>query len=105
MWKKSCRVGGTVVLLEFGETRVPAMVEAGTPCPGNQPPLCIPVTGELDSQSEGAFLTPRIPTLNLARCHQMRHRPRGSGHNPVGNLARRETGRFLTAEADAAFES
>lgn len=98
-------VGGTVVLFEFRETQVPAMVEAGTPCPDNQPPLCIPVIGELDSQSEGAFLTPRIPTLNLAHCHQMRHRPRGSGHNPMENLARRKKGRYVIGEADAAFES
>ena len=87
------------------EKQVPVMVEAGTPFADNQLPLCVPVIGELDSQSEGAFLIPWIPTLNLAHCHQMRHRPRGSGHNPMENLARREKGRYVTDEADAGFES
>lgn len=93
-----------VVIFEFRETQVPVIVEASTPCPESQLPLCIPVTGELDSQPEGTFLTPQIPTLNLARCHQMRHHPYGSGLSPMENLAKGEKARYVTLEADADFE-
>ena len=61
-------------------------------CPDNpaRPSSPLLVKGKLNNQSKGAVLAPQIPTLGLARCHRMRRRQRGSGHNPTENVGRRE---------------